>query len=110
MDSDIFKICGESDLLPELEKIQSDPNFVFEPDPNFNPITLFNEIGDTIMVNSWIECANYVNGGWVNNIVETGSYERNLFFGLSILTCVLLIPEILKYLNRLLNRKKEKTS
>ena len=27
MDSDIYKICGESDLLPELEKIQSDPNF-----------------------------------------------------------------------------------
>ena len=110
MDSEIYKICGESDLLPELEKIQSDPSFVFEPDPSFNPITLFNEIGDTIMVNSWIECANYVNGGWVNNIVETGNYERNLFFGLSILTFVLLIPEILKYLNRFLNRKKEKTS
>ena len=62
------------------------------------------------MVNSWIECANYVNGGWVNNIVGDWNYERNLFFGLSILTCVLLIPEILKYLNRFLNRKKEKTS
>ena len=41
MDTDIFKICGESDLLPELEKIQSDPNFVFEPDPNFNPCLLY---------------------------------------------------------------------
>ena len=76
MDTDIYKICGESDLLPELEKIQSDPNFVFEPDPNFNPITLFNEIGDTIMVNSWIECANYVNGGW--SIENLNSYNGEL--------------------------------
>ena len=44
MDTEIYKICGESDLLPELEKIQSDPNFVFEPDPNFNPITLLSLI------------------------------------------------------------------
>ena len=77
MDTDIYKICGESDLLPEIEKIQSDPNFVFEPDPSFNPITLFNEIGDTIMVNSWIECANYVNGGWTNTY---SNFTGDIFF------------------------------
>ena len=50
MDTEIYKICGESDLLPELEKIQSDPSFVFEPDPSFNPITLFNEIGLSLSI------------------------------------------------------------
>ena len=96
MDSDIFKICGESDLLPELEKIQSDPNFVFEPDPNFNPITLFNEIGDTIMVNSWIECANYVNGGWSINY---NSFSGDLFF-FTLVTSLMGLYVALKYLGR----------
>lgn len=96
MNSDIYKICGESDLLPELEKIQSDPSFVFEPDPSFNPITLFNEIGDTIMVNSWIECANYVNGGWTNFLIETINYEKYLFFILGLGSMMLIFPEILK--------------
>ena len=96
MDTEIYKICGESDLLPELEKIQSDPSFVFEPDPSFNPITLFNEIGDTIMVNSWIECENYVNGGWTNFLIETINYEKYLFFILGLGSMMLIFPEILK--------------
>jgi len=106
----IINNCGSGGSLEELESLKSDPNFVFQNDPNFETLTLYDSEGNVINVNSWLECANYVNGGWVNNIVETGNYERNLFFGLSILTFVLLIPEILKYLNRFLNRKKEKTS
>ena len=56
-------ICGESSIIPDFEEIGNNPNFVFNPDPNFEPITLFNENGNTVLVNSWLECANYVNGG-----------------------------------------------
>ena len=59
-------ICGESSIIPDFEEIGNNPNFVFNPDPNFEPITIFNENGNTVLVNSWLECANYVNGGWTN--------------------------------------------
>ena len=107
MNNNIYLICGESDLLPELEKIKSNPNYVFQADPTYTPINLFNEFGDVITVNSWVECANYVNGGWINNIVEFINYERYLFIGLSIVTCLLFIPEILNYVNRFFDGRKE---
>ena len=50
MDTNIFAICGESDKVFDFEKIKSDPNFVFEADPNFNPITLFNESGSAVTI------------------------------------------------------------
>jgi len=59
----VKKICGiSSDELPE---IGSDPNFVFTNDPLFDTIVLYSPEGNIINVNSWIECAHYVNGGWV---------------------------------------------
>ena len=33
-------------------------------DINFNKLTLFDIEGNVIEVNSWFECAHYVNGGW----------------------------------------------
>ena len=36
--------------------------------------------GNIINVNSWLECANYVNGGWTNNVSDFINGERNLFF------------------------------
>ena len=80
MDTNILAICGESDKVFDFEKIKSDPNFVFEADPNFTPITLFNESGSAVTVNSWIECANYVNGGWTNNVSDFINGEQILFF------------------------------
>ena len=73
-------ICGESEIIPDFDEIGSNPNFVFEPDPDFNPITLFNEEGSSVMVNSWLECANYVNGNWTNNISDFFNGEKVLFF------------------------------
>ena len=59
-------ICGESSIIPDFEEIGNNPNFVFNPDPKFEPITLFNEHGHPVLVNTWLESANYVNGGWTN--------------------------------------------
>ena len=54
-------ICGESELIPDFEAIGNNPNFVFENDPNFETLQLFDFDGNVVNVNS-IECANYING------------------------------------------------
>ena len=96
MNTNIFTICGDSGQMPDFENIKSDPNFIFEADPNFSPITLFNETGAAITVNSWLECANYVNGGWVNNIVSIANYEERLFYGLLGASLLLIFSNIYK--------------
>jgi hypothetical protein len=83
MNLEIFSICGPSDIVPDFEEIGNDPNYVFINDPDFSIVQLFDIDGNIINVNSWIECANYVNGGWTNNLKTFINYERNLFFLLS---------------------------
>tara|TARA_B100001939_G_C16917535_1_gene607659 strand:- start:1050 stop:1358 length:309 start_codon:yes stop_codon:yes gene_type:complete len=73
-------ICGQSDLKPDFEAIGNNPNFVFENDPNFESLRLFDFDGNVVNVNSWLECANYVNGGWTNNISDFTNGEQILFF------------------------------
>ncbi len=60
----ITSICGDQPSNQELIEIGSDPNFVFQNDPEFITLRLFDIEGNIINVNSWIECAHYVNGGW----------------------------------------------
>ena len=60
----IEKICGEKPENQEFVEIGSDPNFIFQSDPEFNVLRLYDVEGNIINVNSWIECAHYVNGGW----------------------------------------------
>ena len=98
MDSNILKICGESSITSNFDEIKSDPNFVFTQDPNFVPITLFNESGNAVTVNSWIECANYVNGGWVAQFVNNTNYEKNLFFILLLISTTLVLTKFIKNL------------
>ena len=73
----VKKICGiSSDELPE---IGSDPNFVFTNDPLFDTIVLYSPEGNIINVNSWIECAHYVNGGWSNTLLSQNGNELILY-------------------------------
>ena len=78
MSENIQIICGSDGNVDELQSIKSNPNFVFENDPEFQTVVLFNESGDVINVNSWLECANYVNGGWSDIIPGTIIWEKNL--------------------------------
>ena len=59
--------CGTKPVNEELIEIGSDPNFVFLNDPNFPTLRLFDIENNVINVNSWIECAHYVSGGWSRN-------------------------------------------
>jgi len=69
--------CGEKPETTELVDVGNDPNFVFENDPNFETLRLFDIDGNIINVNSWFECANYVNGGWTLNY---SSFSGDVFF------------------------------
>ena len=64
--------CGLKPVNQELVEIGSDPNFVFLNDPEFSTMRLFDIDGNIINVNSWIECAHYVNGGWSQDNFEVG--------------------------------------
>ena len=88
MDSIIKKVCGDSDIKFDAETIANNPNFVFTPDESFQSITLYNSEGGVINVNSWLECANYVNGGWFSSISDLINYEKRLFFTLIFVTFV----------------------
>ena len=68
MERKIKNICGDLGDIKELAGIKNNPNFVFENDPNFETVLLYDVEGNLINVNSWLECANYVNGGWTNSM------------------------------------------
>lgn len=99
MNKKITQICGPSDITPDFEKIGNDPNFVFKPDSSFTSIQLYNADGESITVNSWLECANYVNGGWVNSIVEDSNLELYFFTTLLLLAASLVLKDIVRYFN-----------
>lgn len=91
MEERIFEICGKSGDLVLLNQIGNDPNFVFKNDPNFQTIILFNDAGTRINVNSWIECANYVNGGWISDSIDLINGEKIVFFSLLIIFVVRIV-------------------
>ena len=93
MDKKIVEICGNSNVTPDFEMIGNDPNFVFTPDPNFSVVTLYDSAGNLINVNSWLECANYVNGGWSTSINVFSNYEERLFIILLTISISLLFFE-----------------
>ena len=74
--TNIENICGTKPDTQELIEIGNDPNFVFVNDPDFQTLRLFDVEGNVINVNSWLECANYVNGGW--SIENLNSYNGEL--------------------------------
>lgn len=94
MKDKIIAICGNNNQFDLLDNISNNPNYVFENDPGYETVVLLNESGNIINVNSWIECANYVNGGWFNsNYIETNG-EKYLFY----ISCLcLVIAVIYKY-------------
>ena len=82
----IEEVCGVKPTNQEFIIVENDPNFIFVNDPSFNTLRLYDTEGNIINVNSWIECANYVNGGWSDNLKTFINYEKYLFFVLLIAT------------------------
>ena len=59
----IQKICGP--FPPNfIEPIITDSSYIFENDPSFQPLNLYNFLGQGATVNSFTECFYYVSQGW----------------------------------------------
>ncbi len=82
----VIKLCGNYPKDFESIDIQSNPNFVFENDPNFEAVKLFDHDENTVFVNSFVECEHYVNGGWdFFPELKNENFYHNSLLGLSIL-------------------------
>ena len=64
IEASVENICGEYPPDFIKEDISSNPNYVFVNDPSFVSTKLWDEFGNTVFVNSFIECEHYVSGGW----------------------------------------------
>ena len=102
MNQKIREICGNSDLEFDPEAIANNPNFVFSNDPNYQTIVLFDTEGNIINVNSWIECANYVNGGWSTSVGDLVNGEQILFLSvLFLFSGYIMLKRFLERRNKL---------
>ena len=63
-------LCGVKNSQQSYKNIDLNGNFIFENDPNFANIQLWDRLNRTLVVNSFDECEHYVLGGW--------SYTQNL--------------------------------
>jgi len=91
----------ESNCGPQPEGVLysspgNDPNFIFTPDPLFESLTLYDTEGNIINVNSWTECAHYINGGWSSNLVTFVPGDKYIFYGLTVLCLLILVVKIIK--------------
>tara|TARA_B100000925_G_C21785619_1_gene378177 strand:+ start:285 stop:593 length:309 start_codon:yes stop_codon:yes gene_type:complete len=77
---EIEENCGQNFNNEQLPDIINDPNFVFNNDPNFATVVLYDLDGNIVNVNSWIECAHYVSGGWSTSF---SNFDGNIFFLIS---------------------------
>ena len=87
-DSDIEITCGTKPTGVNYTDPGNDPNFVFVNDPNFEAITLFDPEGNVIYVNSWLECAHYLKGGWRSNQLLSSMSEQYLSISLFFIAVV----------------------
>ena len=75
----------------------NDPNFVFTQDPNFEIVTLYDVEGNIANMNSWFECAHYVNGGWSNAQVLNYQGDKVLFITILVAAAVTSIYYVLDF-------------
>lgn len=83
----VQKFCGEYPSEYIKPDIESNPNFVFENDTSFESVQLWDIDGNTVFVNSFIECEHYVIGGWsyLVNEIKFNESTYQLYLGLIVL-------------------------
>ena len=83
--------CGRYPSNHITPDIVSNPNFIFENDPSFIGVQLYDKDENMVTVNSFTECEHYVLGGW--DYTRFGSNELNFYNSAS----VLLVLSVLVY-------------
>ena len=95
----ILTICGKKPPNYIVEKV--DENKIFEIDSNFVPINLYDFWGNAATVNSYAECANYVNGGW--SPVKTTIFDF-IQFGIVASLAFIVMFTLFKFRGKIKNR------
>ena len=72
----------------------NDPNFIFENDPSYQGVKLWDQDGNAAFVNSFLECEHYVSGGWVQSPTSSLISESNLQLILGAFVVALFIVKI----------------
>tara|TARA_B100000674_G_scaffold492401_1_gene512366 strand:+ start:812 stop:1153 length:342 start_codon:yes stop_codon:yes gene_type:complete len=86
----IINFCGEFPEDFTSIDINSDPNFIFENDPEYELVRLFDADGNTVLVNSFLECQHYVKGGWDYLPLQLNeSFFHNAFLGFCFVAVVI---------------------
>jgi hypothetical protein len=97
---EVLNICGiEPEGFVKID-ISSDPNFVFKNDINYAARQLFDGEGNTVFVNSYLECQHYVLGGWNFTPLKNSEIllQESLFYIVSVLLVFTLFKNIVKRL------------
>lgn len=91
--SKIKNICGSYPDGFEKKDLDSNPNYLFINDPNYDGVTVYDSEGNSVFMNSFEECEHYVSGGWDYN----SSISREIFFqnSIGILLIVALLSSFL---------------
>ena len=104
MENQIVKIiCGKYPDDFQKVEIKSDENYIFENDPTYNAVQLFDKDENTVYVNSFVECEHYVLGGWDQNstiLVESQLIQTTaIIFVLAVLLKYLFLKKKVKALS-----------
>tara|TARA_B100000131_G_scaffold313937_1_gene350008 strand:+ start:3045 stop:3356 length:312 start_codon:yes stop_codon:yes gene_type:complete len=97
--SKVENVCGPYPVDFIKQDIGSNPDFVFTNDAAYPTVQVWDIDGNTVFVNSFIECEHYVSGGWYFSPVQ--SLENNLQLSLMFLSLgLLLIKVVVNYLKK----------
>ncbi len=94
----VVNLCGQYPENFVKQEIATNPNYIFENDPNFVPAKLYDSDENMVFVHSFIECEHYVTGGWDQNPLK--NQEANLQ---SFIVVAVLLFFIIKFLNSRFN-------
>lgn len=97
----IISLCGQYPPGFEEVDILSNPDFIFSNDPSYDTVRLYDIDGNTVFVNSFLECQHYVKGGW--DFLFT---ERNeiFFHNTMLIFCFLAVVVGISLSTRIFNK------
>ena len=95
----VEEICGQYPEGFVKEDIASNPNFVFNNDPAYLGVNVYDDAGNSVTVNSFQECEHYVFGGWNFDPI----YTNELGLQNSLLTITVIGFLLYKFFTRKIN-------
>lgn len=96
-------ICGPKNS--SIENVDITEGMIFESDPNFIPLNVYDIEGNIATVTSWIECEHYIKGGWT--FYQDGLKIETLkvsLIQLSLISWAILLPLLIFLFRRTIEK------